>query len=102
MVKYSSATPHVQPQDEQYVYASLEEPASLTLLVEAFPRPLRREVVWREELGGYYRMEVSFPSPSSVRVDITVTHVKEHEYGIRSEQLVLILQVYWEPVTPCM
>ena len=52
-------------------------------MVEAFPRPLRREVVWREELGGYYRMEVSFPSPSSVRVDITVAHVREHEYGIR-------------------
>ena len=73
----------MQPQEEQYVYASLEEPASVTLVVEAFPRPLRREVVWREELGGYYRMEVSFPSPSSVRVDVTVAHVREHEYGIR-------------------
>ena len=65
------------------MYASLEEPASFSLLVEAFPRPLRREVVWGEEVGQGYRLEVAFPSPDTVRVDVTVVRVGEQEYGIR-------------------
>jgi hypothetical protein len=73
-----------QPQEEKRVTAELDEPAELIFLVEAFPRPLRQDIRWTgQEASDHYQMAVSFPSASSVRIDLTVLKVEEHDYDIR-------------------
>jgi len=49
-----------QHQDIVYVGANVDEPAEVTLVVEAFPRPRRRDIKWSfaESESDKYRMEV--------------------------------------------
>jgi len=74
-----------QHQDIVYVGANVDEPAEVTLVVEAFPRPRRRDIKWSfaESESDKYRMEVSFNSASTVSLTMIVTRVEEHDYSVR-------------------
>lgn len=76
-----------QPQGDKYVLANVDEPAEVTLVVEAFPRPTRHQIQGgtfiETNSEDNYRMDISFPSSSTVKIVITVKRVDEEEYKIQ-------------------